>query len=144
MIKLLSYYLPYIYMNDFTVFVNKTKLTKEPIEIEIQYTHTEPIVHIPKNGFFYTMIMVDPDAPPKQKGQYFIHWLIINNIETIVHYMGPNPPYYEIHHYQFYFFRQKNKINVPLIKERHSFDLEQFVENYKLEPIKMVSYTTHH
>lgn len=56
------------------------------------------IQEIPLTGC-YTLIMTDPDAPPKTPGKSYLHWLVVNihsgdlkKGRQIVSYQKPTPP----------------------------------------------------
>ena len=81
--------------------------------------------------------MIDIDAPSKTNPIYsdFIHLLIINNKETIIDYMSPNPPKNSgEHRYYIYIFEQPKKFYINIDK-RNNFNTKQFILNYKLKKI---------
>lgn len=99
------------------------------------------LIYEKKNNKYYTVIMVDPDAPNKNNPiyKYWLHWLTINNTEEIIEYQGPNPPHpiesgSGKHRYYILIFEQKDKIiiNEP-IKQRSQFNLFNFMKKHNLE-----------
>ena len=79
-------------------------------------TSTQPIVLYktqspPAHGFeFYTLVMHDPDAV----GGNRIHWLVINNDDTVLPYKGPRPPPGSgIHRYIFLLIGHRVPIRAP-------------------------------
>ncbi|KAF2895553.1 hypothetical protein ILUMI_10617 [Ignelater luminosus] len=97
---------------------------------------------------FYTLMMVDPDAPNRKIPIFgeWNHWLIVNipgtelkDGETIREYLkcGP-PPLTGLHRYVFLLFKQADKIN---FNEPHSsdtyifrarFSTKKFIKKYNL------------
>lgn len=78
---------------------------------------------------FYTLFMVDPDAPSRDEPLYreFIHWVVtdipgsdVKSGVVVVDYMGPAPPHASgIHRYCFLAYEQKEKgvVNVDETKK---------------------------
>ena len=103
-----------------------------------------------KKGEYHTIIMVDPDAPypTDAKFKYFLHWIVVNNTDTIVPFSPPAPPSdSKPHRYYFYLYRQKDKIDVNSIKapaERKSFNLADFENKYNLEDVTHIHFKTGH
>lgn len=90
------------------------------------------------NSKYYTIIMIDPDAPSHENPiyKYYLHWLIVNTKDTIVDYVGSNPPKDSGNHrYYTCVFEQKDKINTKFNFERPNFNLEKFVEDNNLQII---------
>jgi large subunit ribosomal protein L35 len=122
--------------------------------IELEKTTVMPkIKFVPEPNTYYTIIMVDPDAPSKTNPiyKYWLHMLIINNNEGIVEFEKPNPPKGSgPHRYIIYLFKQENKLdNVPFVEipvvfrpnvspervptySRTNFDLDEFINRYNL------------
>lgn len=89
-----------------------------------------------KKNIFYTTLIIDVDAPTKNNPIYsdFIHYLKVNNNEIIIDYMPPSPPKMSgEHRYIIYIFEQENKINNLKIDKRNNFNLQIFINNYKLK-----------
>jgi large subunit ribosomal protein L35 len=89
--------------------------------------------------------MVDPNAPSSTNPiyRYWLHWLIINNDDTIIPYNGPSPPKGSGNHrYFILLFYHKNKLNknniIKEIIERKKFNLMNFIQIYDLH---LISYT---
>ncbi|GAB4826839.1 hypothetical protein Ancab_033718 [Ancistrocladus abbreviatus] len=86
---------------------------------------------------FFTLVMVDPDAPSPSEPNLreWLHWIVVDipqgmdaskGIE-LVEYMEPKPPM-GIHRYVFALFRQKaaGKYGSQLPKGRNNFSTRQF------------------
>uniref|UniRef100_A0A6G6ADQ5 Phosphatidylethanolamine-binding protein-like protein n=1 Tax=Borely moumouvirus TaxID=2712067 RepID=A0A6G6ADQ5_9VIRU len=102
-----------------------------------------------KEGEYYTIIIVDPDAPSRNNpvNKYFLHMLIINNTDEIVKYTPPDPPKGSGKHRYFIFLLKQNgvmdknylKIN---IFGRAKFNLGEFIADNHLEIIDSVYFLT--
>ncbi|KAI5068446.1 hypothetical protein GOP47_0016791 [Adiantum capillus-veneris] len=129
--------------------VNGLALRKAQTQIK---PHVE--LHGPSAGSahdFYTLLMVDPDAPSPTKPSFrnFLHWLVVNIPGSVapsqevwqlgqegVEYMGPAPPEGE-HRYVFLLFKQSSgdlKLEGLNKENRKSFDVEAFAKAHKLGP----------
>lgn len=94
------------------------------------------------NETYYTLIMVDPDAPSHANATYrnMLHWLVVNipgnNVtqgETITKYKGPGPSKdSEFHRYVLLTYKQSSMQNVTEPESRKNFTVSEFVEMYKL------------
>src|SRR5579885_935004 len=103
--------------------------------IPFEKTQVQPKLKFNPDNKYYSIIMVDPDAPSSKNPiyKYVLHWLVINNSEIILDFMPPAPPFGSgFHRYYINLFEQPNKIKLDEIPERHKFDLESFVQKYKL------------
>ncbi|XP_009772008.1 protein VERNALIZATION 3 [Nicotiana tabacum] len=93
---------------------------------------------------FYTLVMVDPDAPtPSNPNQReYLHWLVTNIPATtgahfgneIIQYESPRPSL-GIHRYIFVLFRQltRDVVNAPdIIDSRENFNTRDFARFYDL------------
>ncbi|XP_015962885.1 protein FLOWERING LOCUS T-like [Arachis duranensis] len=90
---------------------------------------------------FYTLIMVDPDAPSpcNPSEREYLHWLVINIPETteanfgeeIVPYESPRPTA-GIHRIVFVLFRQTGRQSVHGPGWRQNFNTRDFAEFYNL------------
>ncbi|XP_046658907.1 OV-16 antigen-like [Homalodisca vitripennis] len=82
----------------------------------------QPRVRYPeaKAGELYTLVMLDPDAPGRRRGQYYLHWIVaninggdfksglLNGSTVITSYLGPAPPEGTgLHRYMFYVYRHE-------------------------------------
>lgn len=76
-----------------------------------------PSIEIINDHNFYMLIMYDSDAK-------YIHWIVINkqkyskngmNGETLIEYVGPNPPK-GLHHYEFLLYEQNEKKDIEIEK----------------------------
>lgn len=73
-----------------------------------------------ENDAFYTLLLVDPDAPSRQNPKYreYRHWLVMNIPGTsidqgdeVIGYMGSGPPKDTgLHRYIFLIYKQPNGI----------------------------------
>jgi large subunit ribosomal protein L35 len=97
----------------------------------------------PVTGKFYTLIMYDPDAPSKKNpfNKNWLHWLVINNDQTIVPFSPSNPPAGSgPHRYCLCLFEQRNNLRVSPINRREKFDVEKFVNHNQLHQISCLFY----
>ena len=95
------------------------------------------------NGVYYTLIMIDIDAPrpTENSSSPFLHWIVSNlnnkNKDNLVicPYFPPSPPYKnEPHRYEFRLYKQKEKIlNAHKLHYAANFDIDKFVSMYRLE-----------
>lgn len=95
--------------------------------LTINHTKNEPII----DYNYYTLLMMDPDAPTRNNPIYsnWIHWLIIitknNN--------GLNPPINTgLHIYFTLLVKQTNIIKNNLLNKRDKFNLYYFINQHKL------------
>ncbi|XP_038070606.1 protein D2-like isoform X1 [Patiria miniata] len=103
---------------------------------------------VTEDNKYYTLVMVDPDAPASRGQAYWLHWLVINikgdNFASGYHgsgsgkmdYAPPSPPRGPAHRYQFFVFEQprefgNSEITAP--DRRGSFDLGAFQSEYNLD-----------
>lgn len=73
-----------------------------------------------EKGAYYTLVMVDPDAPSRSDPKFreIRHWLVMNipdnvveNGDTVIEYIGAGPPKGTgLHRYVFLIFKQPNGI----------------------------------
>jgi phosphatidylethanolamine-binding protein (PEBP) family uncharacterized protein len=109
-------------------------------------TQEQPKVEIiDKNNRLYTILMVDPDAPSPDNptNKYFLHWMIVNNVETVVNFIPPNPPI-GVHRYVFLLLEQKGYLNSSDIKigSREKFQLNKFIKAYNLTLVDSTFFKT--
>lgn len=87
-----------------------------------------------EKGAYYTLLMVDPDAPSRANPSYreVRHWLVMNIPENsvekgdeIIEYIGVGAPKGSgLHRYIFFIFKQPNgeiKHNEPRASKRYDF-----------------------
>jgi phosphatidylethanolamine-binding protein (PEBP) family uncharacterized protein len=93
------------------------------------------------SGKWYTIMMVDPDALTRETHEYrwWLHWLIINNDETIIPYNGPSPPY-GTHRYYIILYEQPNKISLNTTPNRKQFNVGAFIKKLKFVDLTMFRY----
>ncbi|XP_065171237.1 protein D2-like [Atheta coriaria] len=102
---------------------------------------------------YYTLVMVDPDAPSRQDPKFreWHHWLVVNipgndvnDGEVLSAYIGAGPPEgTDLHRYIFLLYKQQQKIKCdePILgnnsgKRRGNFKIRNFAQKYSLgEPI---------
>nr|ADM92615.1 mother of FT AND TFL1-like protein MFT1 [Beta vulgaris]ADM92616.1 mother of FT AND TFL1-like protein MFT1 [Beta vulgaris] len=113
----------------------------------------EFIFHGPSKDNFFTLVMVDPDAPhPHQPTmREWLHWMVVDIPQGMhpskgkekVEYMGPKPPG-GIHRYAFVLFQQKGLI--PKLKfpdARNNFSTMQFAADNDLGlPVAALYFTS--
>ncbi len=132
----------------------EVKINKQIIHdgeiIPFHLTQTNPEIKFHRmQNTYYTILMVDPDAPSPSNPiyKYWLHWLVINNSDTIAFYHYPSPPPGSgYHRYIFYVFAQKKWINPSDLdlkingeSNRKNFNLGSFIHSFELEMI----YTTY-
>lgn len=98
---------------------------------------------------FYTLALVDPDAPSRTAPQFreYQHWLVVNipgsdiaNGEELTAYVGSGPPQGTgLHRYVFLLFKQPHKLNCDEARiptnsgsNRGKFSILKFAKKYKL------------
>lgn len=120
------------------VLYNGLSINKGNI-MSINQTKMKPHIFFDINpDKYYTIILVDPDAPSKNNPiyKYWLHWLVTNiknNKEVIIDYDGPSPPKNSgDHRYIFILFEHDKKINIKLSK-RNNFDINSFAKIYNLK-----------
>ncbi|RWS24317.1 phosphatidylethanolamine binding protein-like isoform 1 [Leptotrombidium deliense] len=114
-------------------------------ELTPQSTSTEPTLNWPKeDGAMYTVVMVDPDAPSRQRptAAEWLHWLVINiqgnAKEEIIQYNGPTPPKGTgLHRYVLLVFKQNKRLQMDekdnkAMKKRANFHIKQFAQKHNL------------
>lgn len=166
----------FYYMTQIRVFIDKElENNKEyPLKYILKYMTKEPTVELKtdsdtqilpvENATHYTLMVVDPDAPVNDKGNYYLHWMIINirnEIEEgnyIVPWTPPAPPAGSgIHRYQFVLFTQPGVFEKKDIltdftayfndqsgfmpKTRANFNMEKFASDRNLEHIPYSTFT---
>lgn len=95
-----------------------------------------------KPGEMYTLVMADPDAPPKTQGEFWVHWIVTGvsgqdlmsggevdgKVVENFGYNQPTPPRHTGQHkYQFYLFESTGKDVKSSQTSRGGFSLAQFV-----------------
>ncbi|BCS83470.1 phosphatidyl ethanolamine-binding protein-like protein [Cotonvirus japonicus] len=141
-------------MSDFRVNINGIIITNNMI-LPLKQTQIMPkITCNSTNNDYYTIIVVDPDAPSPKNPiyKYFLHLLIINNNETIVPYKYPSPPKNSgLHRYYFYLMKQSNylkydklglQINDNHEVVRQKFNFGEFIQNNNLKQVDFVYFLT--
>ena len=122
--------------NDFQVKYN-SKLVNDNDFIEIKLTAKKPVVNFGKldPNKYYSLVMVDPDVPPKFGSGYYIHWAKVNikgsnkRGDTICKYQAPNPPAWDgEHRYFFILYEQSDKVINNIKCERLYKKYNDFVE----------------
>jgi phosphatidylethanolamine-binding protein (PEBP) family uncharacterized protein len=108
--------------------------------IDLNDVQKRPVVKfsIPSNKF-YTLLMVDPDVPAPNKS--ILHWMVVNNTDTVMDFKPSKPPGPDEHRYYLYLLEQPDKINVPTYGRTH-FSTNSFINNNRLKPIASVMYKT--
>lgn len=105
-----------------------------------------------KDTEYYTLAMVDPDAPSRENPKFreWHHWLIgniyggdINKGEVLSDYIGSGPPKGTgLHRYVFLVYKQQEKCNFSNIPKlpnnsgdkRGKFSIGKFAQQFKLGP----------
>ncbi|GBM41206.1 OV-16 antigen [Araneus ventricosus] len=111
-------------------------------EIKRNWTDYQPQLGYKANKTdFYTLVMIDPDAPDPQKPVFahFLHWLVVNipgtklhDGKVLINYMRPSPPpYSNAHRYILMVYKQPFYIFAPTYmdgKGRSRFNMTHMVE----------------
>jgi phosphatidylethanolamine-binding protein (PEBP) family uncharacterized protein len=102
-----------------------------------QETTIEPTIQFnKKRDKYYTIIIIDPDAPSPTNPtyKYFLHMLKTNSNVNTVEYTGPNPPINSgIHRYYTCVFEHDKPISNTIESfSRPNFDLKSYVKENKL------------
>lgn len=110
----------------------------------------KPIIHFhPKKNKFYSLCMIDPDAPSRSdpKLREWVHWLVINisddgkveEGDEVIEYIGSKPPKRTgYHRYIFALFEQSEKIKYEEEKlsvsanDRGNWSVKDFMKKYHL------------
>lgn len=129
------------------VYINGNKIEYDKkYDLNI-FTKNLPRINFTKeSNKFYTIIMIDPDAPSRKKPiyKYWLHYLVVNNHKMIVDYYPPSPPSKSgEHRYYILVFEQQNIINDKLnIIDRKNFNCKQFVSKYGLKLVHKMKFIT--
>lgn len=118
--------------------------------VPLNNTKSTPTVNYAKSpGKFYTVIMVDPDAPspanPTKK--YYLHYLVVNQSanstgDTINQYTPPNPPE-GTHRYYTCVLEQKAPIKGLREFKRENFNVTEFTSRNNLNLIGCTKFESH-
>jgi phosphatidylethanolamine-binding protein (PEBP) family uncharacterized protein len=132
-------------MKFLTVYFGNKKIENDET-VDLQVVQSKPNIkfNVPA-GKYYTILMVDPDAPSKNHpdNKYWLHWMVVNNYNTIVDFKPSTPsPGTGEHRYYIWLLEQQQEIKVPNTYSRQKFPVKQFIGNYKLKPIAGVMYKT--
>nr|QLM02167.1 flowering locus T 2A_2 [Masdevallia wendlandiana] len=115
------------------------------LELKPSVVVEQPRVEVGGNDMrtFYTLVMVDPDAPSPSDPQLreYLHWLVTDIPATtgatfgseIVCYESPRPSL-GIHRFIFILFRQLGRQTVYAPGWRQNFNTRDFAELYNLGP----------
>ncbi|XP_015907778.1 protein D2-like [Parasteatoda tepidariorum] len=111
----------------------------------IETEYSPGLTYTAKNNLFYTIVMIDPDAPDPYKPVYaqFLHWLVVNipgnKVEegkVLTKYMKPSPPpYSDPHRYILIVYQQRSYIFSPSymdMKKRSRFSVNDFAKSLDL------------
>jgi large subunit ribosomal protein L35 len=141
-------------MSSLKVTINDKLITDGMLlPLDIAQKQTPKFEFSENAGKFYTILMVDPDAPSPTNPiyKYWLHMLIINTNQIIVPYNPPDPPGNSgKHRYYICLYEQPMKINKDTINirnndfsiKRKNFQLDDFVNKYGLKKIASVYFTT--
>lgn len=133
-------------MRELEVYFNNNKIKNKQI-MPLETVQMQPQIKFNlESNKFYTILMVDPDAPSKDNPiyKYVLHWLVYNNNEIAVNFMPPAPPSKSgLHRYYICLFEQPNKIRESIKKyPRHNFSVKDFVKQYNLNLVSCVMFKT--
>lgn len=135
-------------MDSFKVYIHNKKII-DGMNLSLDTAKIEPSIKFNRNpNKYYTIIMVDPDAPSRNNAylKYWLHLLIINNNFAVKEYEPPSPPKGSgKHRYFIYLYEQQEKLDpndLKYIGARNNFNLVDFVERFKLKNIDSVYFET--
>jgi phosphatidylethanolamine-binding protein (PEBP) family uncharacterized protein len=132
-------------MSNLDVYFGSKKVVQGKY-IELSDVQMQPLIKFkPEIGSFYTILMVDSDAPSSSKpiNKHWLHMLIINNDETIVPFEPSNPPAGSgPHRYYICLFKQPAKLFNITQFPRPKFNVKNFVDKYHLELESYTMYLT--
>jgi phosphatidylethanolamine-binding protein len=133
-------------MKELEVYFGNHKVKhKEILDLAIVQNQPQIKFNIEK-GKYYTILMVDPDAPSRENpiNKHWLHWLVINNDKTVVEFAPSDPPKNTgLHRYYIGLYEQKGKIQVPKDKYgRPKFPVQDFIQEYGLTLVECVMYQT--
>lgn len=129
----------------FNVYVGDVLINKAT-QLPLNKTQIFPKISC-DNCPLHAIVMHDPDASPARG---YLHWLTINDRQTVVHYKFPSPPAGTgPHHYNFYLLQQPSWINltqddIRSLNNRTNFDLTEFMKRYNMTLLKHVYFITEH
>jgi phosphatidylethanolamine-binding protein (PEBP) family uncharacterized protein len=102
---------------------------------------------------YYTVVMYDRDAPyppPNNINAPFIHWLVINipgnDLEqgnSVLPYLPPNPPSSDPHRYQLDLYRQLRQLPDSFNVSRHRFPLDKWINRNGLILLDTMNFLSH-
>jgi phosphatidylethanolamine-binding protein (PEBP) family uncharacterized protein len=136
------------YKNNITIQYNGIQLNYDD-EATIEETGNIPIVNYDKDpNKWYTLMMVDPDAPSPSNPEYryWLHWLVVNQSiksdgDIVNEYNGPDPPQgSNTHRYFTCVFEQQNPIHNIKEQPRKMFQVSDFVNEYDLKLISCTKF----
>lgn len=123
--------------------------------IDLKLVQVEPeIIYDYKPDKYYTILMVDPDAPSRDNPtkKYYLHWIRINNNNNIVPFVPSTPPPGSgFHRYCILLFEQETPLDqYKLLKqlkkdgqlERANFNPKNFEKYYNLKMVACNKFQT--
>lgn len=151
----------------------KNVLIENNKKYDISFFDTNvPIIEFSKKvGKLYTIMIIDQDAPSRKNPiyKYWLHLLIVNTNDTIMHYMPPNPPkgsgehryhllifeqaslhslapssrvpHSSIEQASLHSLEQTHKINTS-ITTRSNFDIDEFIKSNNLILLSDIKFIT--
>lgn len=135
-------------MNSFQITISDT-IIKNGLIIPFDKSQSRPDIKFNKSpDEYYTIIMVDPDAPSRQNpiNKYWLHLLIVNNNSEIVKFEPPSPPTGSGNHrYVFFLLKQSGVLHGSKLKSvngRKNFNVREFIANNNLKVIDSVYFVT--
>ncbi|AYV77265.1 MAG: hypothetical protein Barrevirus25_8 [Barrevirus sp.] len=123
-------------MKELQLFFNNKRILNGQL-VDLSTVQTQPTIKYDRDpNKLYTILMVDPDAPSRSNPlyKYVLHWLIINNNDTIEDFHPPNPPTGSgPHRYFISVYEQTGPIKLPKNSEkRKNFDIPHFINKHDL------------
>ncbi len=131
-------------MRELKVYFDSQRINNEQI-LNLDNVQNQPKIEFEPEGKYYTILMVDPDAPSRDNPiyKYWLHWMIVNNDETIVEFSPSAPPAGSgLHRYYICLYEQKRKIKITQKYDRKNFSVKDFINKNHLTFIAGVMYKT--
>ncbi|KAL8032247.1 hypothetical protein ABFX02_13G083300 [Erythranthe guttata] len=146
---------PFTQTTDMQVIIKGGKKVVNGSTLKPSQVSTHPTVHIGGDDLrhFYTLVLVDPDAPSPTNPIHkeYLHWIVTDIHGTtdtsfgneIMTYEVPQPML-GIHRFVFVLFKQQSRQIVVAPEHRQNFNMREFSQQYNLDsPVAATYYNCH-